>query len=64
MHKICSIHGHILRIAVFKKNGIQAMVEFDSIDTANDVKNHLQGCDIYQGCCSLKIDYAKVCLFL
>ena len=61
IHKICCGHGNVLRIVVFKKNGVQAMVEFDSIESAERTRNALQGCDIYQGCCTLKIDFSKVC---
>ena len=60
MHTICSPHGSVYRIVIFKKNGVQAMVEFDSIDSARRAKQTLQGADIYSGCCTLKIEYAKV----
>ena len=40
------------------------MVEFDSIDSARRAKQALQGADIYSGCCTLKIEYAKVWRFL
>lgn len=33
---------------------------FDSIESATRVRENLNGCDIYSGCCTLKIDYAKV----
>jgi hypothetical protein len=45
---------------IFKKNGVQAMVEFDSIESATRARDNLNGCDIYSACCTLKIDYAKV----
>ena len=64
MHTICSPHGNVFRIVIFKKNGVQAMVEFDSIDSARRAKQALQGADIYSGCCTLKIEYAKVWRFL
>jgi heterogeneous nuclear ribonucleoprotein L len=35
------------------------MVEFDSIETARKAKESLDGADIYSGCCTLKIEYAK-----
>lgn len=35
------------------------MVEFDSIESAKRVKLNLHGCDIYSGCCTLRIEYAK-----
>ncbi|TRY79662.1 hypothetical protein TCAL_07302 [Tigriopus californicus] len=59
LNTICSPVGTVLRIVIFKKNGVQAMVEFDSIDTAKQAKESLHGCDIYSGCCTLKIEYAK-----
>uniref|UniRef100_A0A0K8SUU7 RRM domain-containing protein n=1 Tax=Lygus hesperus TaxID=30085 RepID=A0A0K8SUU7_LYGHE len=59
LHTICTPNGQVLRIVIFKKNGVQAMVEFDSIETAKRVKEALNGADIYSGCCTLKIEFAK-----
>ncbi|KAK7874368.1 hypothetical protein R5R35_007830 [Gryllus longicercus] len=59
LHTICSPSGQVLRIVIFKKNGVQAMVEFDSVESAKRAKESLNGADIYSGCCTLKIDYAK-----
>lgn len=59
LNTICTPMGKVLRIVIFKKNGVQAMVEFDSVDTAKTAKENLHGCDIYSGCCTLKIEYAK-----
>lgn len=59
LHTICQPNGPVQRIVIFKKNGVQAMVEFDSIDSATRAREALNGCDIYSGCCTLKIDYAK-----
>ncbi|CAH1792095.1 unnamed protein product [Owenia fusiformis] len=59
MHTICSPSGDVQRIIIFKKNGVQAMVEFDTIDSALRAKQALNGADIYSGCCTLKIEYAK-----
>ncbi|XP_070140785.1 heterogeneous nuclear ribonucleoprotein L isoform X14 [Drosophila kikkawai] len=59
LHKICHPHGQVLRIVIFKKNGVQAMVEFDNLDAATRARENLNGADIYAGCCTLKIDYAK-----
>ena len=36
------------------------MVEFDSLDTAKQAKIALEGSDIYAGCCTLRIGFAKV----
>lgn len=59
LHTICQSSGQVLRIVIFKKNGVQAMVEFDSVDSAVRAKDTLNGADIYSGCCTLKIDFAK-----
>ncbi|XP_065366598.1 heterogeneous nuclear ribonucleoprotein L isoform X5 [Calliphora vicina] len=59
LQKICNPHGQVLRVVIFKKNGVQAMVEFDSLDAATRARENLSGADIYSGCCTLKIDFAK-----
>ncbi|CAH4032335.1 unnamed protein product [Pieris brassicae] len=59
VHTISTPHGQVQRIVVFKKNGVQAMVEFESVESATRAKDALHGCDIYSGCCTLKIEYAK-----
>ncbi|XP_071961968.1 heterogeneous nuclear ribonucleoprotein L-like [Antedon mediterranea] len=59
LHSICKGYGEVLRIVVFKKNGVQAMVEFDSITSSTSALQNLNGCDVYSGCCSLRIDYAR-----
>lgn len=59
INQICSAYGTVKRIVIFKKNGVQAMVEFDSVEEAKKAKNFLNGCDVYSGCCTLKIEFAK-----
>jgi len=59
IHQICSTYGKVNRIVIFKKNGVQAMVEFDNVESAKRAKSMLNGCDIYSGCCTLRIEYAK-----
>ncbi|KAM3968679.1 heterogeneous nuclear ribonucleoprotein L isoform 1-T1 [Aphomia sociella] len=59
IHTISTPHGQVQRIVVFKKNGVQAMVEFESVESATRAKDALHGCDIYSGCCTLKIEFAK-----
>jgi heterogeneous nuclear ribonucleoprotein L len=59
IHKICSPHGVVVRIVIFHKNGVQAMVEFPTVEDAARVKEKLDGADIYAGCCTLKIEYSK-----
>ena len=59
LNTIASPFGKLLRVVIFRKNGVQAMLEFDSLDSARRVKENLHGCDIYSGCCTLKIEFAK-----
>lgn len=33
---------------------------FESVESATRARENLNGADIYSGCCTLKIDYAKV----
>lgn len=37
--------------------------KFESIESATRAKEALHGCDIYSGCCTLKIEFAKVCKY-
>uniref|UniRef100_A0A3Q3K7R2 RRM domain-containing protein n=1 Tax=Monopterus albus TaxID=43700 RepID=A0A3Q3K7R2_MONAL len=55
---ICNNCGPVQRIVIFRKNGVQAMVEYPFF-CAQRAKASLNGADIYSGCCTLKIEYAK-----
>ncbi|KAM8772763.1 heterogeneous nuclear ribonucleoprotein L-like isoform 2-T2 [Acanthopagrus schlegelii] len=59
LYNVCNPLGNVLRIVIFKRNGIQAMVEFESVEDAQKAKLSLNGADIYAGCCTLKIEYAR-----
>ncbi|MFT7817075.1 heterogeneous nuclear ribonucleoprotein L-like [Arapaima gigas] len=59
LYTVCNPIGHVLRIVIFKRNGIQAMVTFETIQNAQKAKAALNGADIYAGCCTLKIEYAR-----
>nr|XP_040042810.1 heterogeneous nuclear ribonucleoprotein L-like isoform X3 [Gasterosteus aculeatus aculeatus] len=59
LYTVCNPVVHVLRIVIFKRNGIQAMVEFGSVEDAQRAKLVLNGADIYAGCCTLKIEYAR-----
>ncbi|KAJ8002155.1 hypothetical protein DPEC_G00176890 [Dallia pectoralis] len=48
LYTVCNPIGNVQRIVIFKRNGIQAMA-----------KSALNGADIYAGCCTLKIEYAR-----
>uniref|UniRef100_A0A3Q1IS21 RRM domain-containing protein n=1 Tax=Anabas testudineus TaxID=64144 RepID=A0A3Q1IS21_ANATE len=76
LYTICNNCGPVQRIVIFRKNGVQAMyykrkpgisclflnpiITFDSVQSAQRAKASLNGADIYSGCCTLKIEYAKV----
>lgn len=60
IHTISSPYGVVQRVAIFRKNGVQALVEFDSNASALRAKANLDGADIYAGCCTLKIEFARV----
>lgn len=34
---------------------------FETVDEADRAKDALNGADIYSGCCTLKVDWGKVC---
>jgi len=59
VHKISEPHGDVKRIVIFRKRGVQAMVEFSNVQDAQCAKATLNGADIYSGCCTLKINWAK-----
>nr|XP_046233072.1 heterogeneous nuclear ribonucleoprotein L-like isoform X2 [Scatophagus argus] len=59
LHAVCNPVGNVLRIVIFKRSGVQAMVEFESVADAQKAKLALNGADIYAGCCTLKIEHAR-----
>ncbi|XP_045072424.1 heterogeneous nuclear ribonucleoprotein L-like [Coregonus clupeaformis] len=59
LYTVCNPIGNVLRIVIFKRNGIQAMVEFETVKIAQKAKSALNGADIYAGSCTLKIEYAR-----
>ncbi|CAH2252964.1 heterogeneous nuclear ribonucleo L-like isoform X2 [Pelobates cultripes] len=59
LYSVCNPVGKVERIVIFKRNGIQAMLTFDTVLSAQKAKAALNGADIYAGCCTLKIEYAR-----
>lgn len=60
IRKICQQQNiEVQRIVIFHKNGLQAFVEFRSVDDASRILQSLNGCDIYPGCCTLKVEFSK-----
>eukprot|EP00300_Choanocystis_sp_HF-7_P014861 c18857_g1_i4.p1 GENE.c18857_g1_i4~~c18857_g1_i4.p1 ORF type:complete len:463 (-),score=115.74 c18857_g1_i4:32-1420(-) len=60
IHSILHSFGNVLRIVIFHKNGTQALAEFDNPESALRAKQALDGKDIYDGCCTLRISFSKV----
>uniref|UniRef100_G3U060 Heteroous nuclear ribonucleoprotein L n=1 Tax=Loxodonta africana TaxID=9785 RepID=G3U060_LOXAF len=58
LYTICNPCGPVQRIVIFRKNGVQAMVEYPLLGIGS-AKASLNGADIYSGCCTLKIEYAN-----
>ncbi|BES98945.1 RRM [Nesidiocoris tenuis] len=59
IYSICKDFGNILRIVIFRKNGVQAMVELESVEVAEAIKASLHNKEIYANCCRLKIEFAR-----
>lgn len=56
---ILAPYGGPVRVVIFLKNGIQALVELADEATAARIMAELQGKDIYDGCCTLHIEWGK-----
>ncbi|CAI5441590.1 unnamed protein product [Caenorhabditis angaria] len=60
IHQICRPHGDVVRIAVMHKPTIvQALVEYPNSEVAKSAKHAMNGADIYSGCCTLKVEFAR-----
>uniref|UniRef100_A0AAQ6IDV7 RRM domain-containing protein n=1 Tax=Anabas testudineus TaxID=64144 RepID=A0AAQ6IDV7_ANATE len=64
LYTICNNCGPVQRIYYKRKPGISCLflnpiITFDSVQSAQRAKASLNGADIYSGCCTLKIEYAK-----
>ncbi|KAL3991037.1 Fibronectin-binding protein A N-terminus (FbpA) family protein [Acanthocheilonema viteae] len=59
IHEICESHGFVKRIAMIRRTMLQALVEFESVEIAKKAKHAMNGADIYTGCCTLKVEFAK-----
>lgn len=49
IQQICAPIGVVQKIVMVRKRGVQALVEFDSVETATKAKNQLNFHDIYAG---------------
>ncbi|XP_066298118.1 polypyrimidine tract-binding protein 2-like isoform X6 [Branchiostoma lanceolatum] len=61
LHQIFSKFGAVLRIVTFTKSGtFQALIQFADAGSAAQAKTSLDGQNIYNACCTLRIDYSKL----
>lgn len=61
LHAIFSRYGKVLRIITFNKNNtFQALVQLSEANAAQQARNGLDGQNVYNGCCTLRIDYSKL----
>lgn len=54
------LKSDIVRMYLFYLFFSLTIPTFDSVQSAQRAKASLNGADIYSGCCTLKIEYAKV----
>uniref|UniRef100_A0A1I8J8L3 Sugar transporter SWEET1 n=2 Tax=Macrostomum lignano TaxID=282301 RepID=A0A1I8J8L3_9PLAT len=61
LHAACSRFGQVCRAVMFRKGPscqLHAMVEFAHIEQAVTAKARLNGLDFFDGCCTVKVDFA------
>ncbi|VDM34361.1 unnamed protein product [Toxocara canis] len=44
---------------MIRRSMLQALVEFENAGVAKKAKHAMNGADIYSGCCTLKVEFAK-----
>ncbi|XP_022246147.1 polypyrimidine tract-binding protein 1-like isoform X2 [Limulus polyphemus] len=61
LYQIFSRVGKILKIITFTKNNtFQALIQYPDVITAQAAKLSLNGQNIYNACCTLRIEYSKL----
>ncbi|CAD5210239.1 unnamed protein product [Bursaphelenchus okinawaensis] len=61
LYSIFSRYGKVLRIITFSKNHtFQALIQFSEANAAQTAKSALDGQNIFNNCCNLRIDYSKL----
>ncbi|CAM6103065.1 unnamed protein product [Calypogeia fissa] len=61
LHQVFSPHGYVEKIVTFQKSaGLQALLQFSSQQSAIQARNTLQGRNIYDGCCTLDIQFSNL----
>jgi len=61
IHQIFSRVGKVMKIVTFTKNNtFQALIQYPDVITAQAAKLSLDGQNIYNACCTLRIEYSKL----
>jgi len=61
IHQIFKPFGEVLKIVTFVKETVfKALVQMATVESAMNAKLNLEGKDMFQGCCHLRIGYSKL----
>ncbi|XP_068659433.1 polypyrimidine tract-binding protein homolog 3-like [Aristolochia californica] len=61
LHQVFSPHGFVEKIVTFQKSaGSQALIQYQSRQSAVQARDALQGRNIYDGCCQLDIQFSNL----
>lgn len=61
LHQVFSPHGSVEKIVTFQKSaGFQALIQYQSRQSAVVARTTLQGRNIYDGCCQLDIQFSNL----
>lgn len=61
LHLIFQRFGKVMKIVTFtKNNSFQALIQYPDTQSAQSAKQALDGQNIYNSCCTLRIDYSKM----
>ncbi|KAK7270973.1 hypothetical protein RJT34_26523 [Clitoria ternatea] len=61
LHQVFSPHGYVEKIVTFQKSaGFQALIQYQTRQSAVTARSTLQGRNIYDGCCQLDIQFSNL----
>ncbi|XP_065203228.1 polypyrimidine tract-binding protein 2 isoform X3 [Planococcus citri] len=61
LHQIFSRYGNVLKIVTFTKNNtFQVLIQYPDVVSAQSAKLSLDGQNIYNSCCTLRIEFSKL----
>lgn len=61
LHQVFSPHGFVEKVVTFQKSaGFQALIQYQTRQSAVLARNSLQGRNIYDGCCQLDIQFSNL----